>query len=410
MQSNFDEVLDYLYTRLPVFQRQGGKAFKPGLDRTFRLLDWLNNPQDKLKFIHIAGTNGKGTSAHAIAAVLQVSGHNVGLYTSPHLKSFTERIRVNGRNVTEDWVVDAVQQLKPAIEEIEPSFFEVTVGLAMQYFYEMRVDICVIETGMGGRLDSTNVIIPEVSLITNIGMDHTEYLGDTIPAIAREKAGIIKENVPVVIGADMVGDAVTVMYETSRQRCADIFHAKQTDYAGFDLSACPPYFQRNLPAILQTLSILQQQGWKLDHQHLIEGIENFIQITGMKGRFQLLSDSPKTIADVSHNAEGLQLLFDHIHQLPFDQLHVIYGTVNDKSLAPVFEVMPKNARYYFTQSHVPRALATEDLQRAAKQSGYTGDSFDNVNDAMAAATKNAGVRDVILVTGSTFVIAEIKNL
>lgn len=410
MHSSFDEVLDYLYTRLPVFQRQGRKAFKPGLDRTLRLLDRLNNPQEKLKFIHIAGTNGKGTSAHAIAAVLQVSGHDVGLYTSPHLKSFTERIRVNGQNVGEDWVIGAVEKLKPAIEEIEPSFFEVTVALAMQYFFEMQVDICVMETGMGGRLDSTNVIIPEVSLITNIGMDHTEYLGDTIPTIAREKAGIIKENVPVVIGADMVDDAVAVMHETSQQQRADIFHAEQKDYASFDLSACPPYFQRNLPGILQTLSILQQQGWKFDQQHILEGIENFIQITGMKGRFQLLSDHPKIIADVSHNAEGLQLLFDHIRQLSFDHLHVVYGTVNDKLLPPVFKVMPKNARYYFTQSHVPRALATEDLQRSAMQFGYAGDSFEHVNDAMAEATKYAGVHDIILVTGSTFVVAEIKNL
>ncbi|MCP4459515.1 MAG: bifunctional folylpolyglutamate synthase/dihydrofolate synthase [Cytophagales bacterium] len=402
----YSEALDNLYSRLPMYQRQGKAAYKGDLKNTILLLDAVGNPQEKFKSIHIAGTNGKGTSAHAIAAILQLSGYKVGLYTSPHLKNFTERIKINGAEISQKGVVDFVSKVKSKFEKIKPSFFEVTVAMAFQYFADEQVDIAIVETGLGGRLDSTNVLQPEVCLITNIGLDHTDLLGDTIEKIAKEKAGIIKMNVPVVIG-DMVENAVEIMEKAANRVGSKLIKTVQNDEYQY---AEIPYFNRNVPGVMGVINELRKQGWNIPKRTEQQGLANFAILTNLKGRYQVWGESPKVIADVSHNPDGLSILLNYVNDQAFNELHLIFGTVIDKNMSLIFKVLPENANYYFTQSAVPRSLDVNSLKDQAEKHGILGEAYKDVNLAKKAALSEATPDDLVLITGSTFVVAEIEEL
>ena len=404
---NYQETLDFLYQKLPMYQRVGKSAYKKDLKNTLRLLDALDNPHEELKTVHIAGTNGKGTSAHGIAAILQQAGYKTGLYTSPHLKNFTERIKINGIEIDQKFVIEFVGQLQGSIVDIEPSFFEITVAMAFKYFRTQNVDIAVIETGLGGRLDSTNVLTPEVCLITNIGLDHTDMLGDTIEKIAIEKAGIIKADVPVVIGKNQA-EVSSIFRKKSDEVGAELLMAEP------NASSLPedfPYYKSaNAAGIIEIAKVLQRLGYRIQNDDIKEGLANMELLTSFKGRFQVIEKSPDVIADVSHNPDGLSLLFSKITQLSKGQLHLIYGSVKDKDLKPIFELFPKNAILYWTESAVPRSLEVTELESHAASVGLYGKSFRSVNDAMESAKAQATTNDLILVTGSTFVVADIDNL
>jgi dihydrofolate synthase/folylpolyglutamate synthase len=426
---NYQETLDYLYGMLPMYQRIGQAAFKKDLGNTIKLCQALENPQHKFKSVHIAGTNGKGSSAHAIAAVLQAAGYKTGLYTSPHLKNFTERIRVNGQEIPPQEIVAWVAENKALIEEVKPSFFELTVALAFHYFARQQVDVAVIEVGMGGRLDSTNVIKPEVSLITNIGLDHTAILGDTLPAIAAEKAGIIKKGVPVVIGEKQdetspVFEQKALLEQAPLLYAADEFQLEKESPTGIrirhkampflekltpDIAAA--YFLQNIPGILASLQLLQEKGFKsINKESIKTGLENVKALTGLKGRWQVIDEDPHVIADVSHNPDGIRQLLRQLQAADYQQLFMIIGTVNDKDINTVLSLLPKKAFYYFCQADIPRALAAENLQEQAKPHGLNGKVVHNVNIALKDARSRATENDLILITGSTFVVAEIDEL
>ncbi|MEO9484642.1 MAG: folylpolyglutamate synthase/dihydrofolate synthase family protein [Ekhidna sp.] len=404
----YQETLEYLFARLPMYQRVGKVAYKKDLTNTLRLLDFLKEPHTKFKSVHIAGTNGKGTSAHCIAAALQSSGYKVGLYTSPHLKSFTERIRINGNEVSESFVVDFVDRIGPIIEEIAPSFFEITVAMAFDFFAKEKVDIAIIETGLGGRLDSTNVITPEVSLITNIGFDHMEMLGETLPEIAKEKAGIIKQGVPVVIGEVDEKSTFPVFKEVATALNAPLIVSKETSWKPNRLA--PNYLVKNLPGILTVLEELTRQGWEIGEHQMYAAIDQVNELTGLKGRFQILGENPLVIADVSHNEDGLKVLFDQAKDLNQGMMHLIFGSVKEKSLAPIFKLIPPNTKIHWTQSSVPRALPVEELAIQGVMSGLEGECFHEVKDALIQAKGRAKQEDLILITGSTFVVAEVEEL
>lgn len=403
----YTETLEYLYTRLPMYQRIGKSAYKKDLTNTIRLMDYLGNPHEKFKSIHIAGTNGKGTSAHGIAAILQMAGYKTGLYTSPHLKSFAERIRIDGAEISESWIIDFVDRIKPAIEEIEPSFFEITVAMAYDFFAIEKVQIAVVETGLGGRLDSTNVITPEVSLITNIGFDHMGLLGHTLTDIAREKAGIIKKRVPVVIGK-WQEETINVFKEAAERLDAPLIESKQASWEPQRI--VPDYLLKNCAGIETTISELVKQGWMITSDHIKEGLNQMNELTGLKGRFQVLSQSPLVIADVSHNEDGLNSLFDQLKKKCKGTIHLIFGTVKDKELTPIFKSFPNNIKAYWTESNVPRSLNVEELAIQAIFSGIEGECFKNVNEAISQAKEKVQPDDLILITGSTFVVAEVDEL
>lgn len=428
---NYQESLEYLYERLPMFQRVGAAAIKKDLTNTIKLLDALGNPHKRFQSIHIAGTNGKGTSAHALAAILQSAGYRTGLYTSPHLKSFTERIRINGLEVEQDFVADFVTQHRALIESVNPSFFEVTVAMCFAYFASKEVDIAVIETGLGGRLDSTNVIDPIISLITMIGYDHADLLGADLPAIAGEKAGIIKTGRPVVIGADQPGLlnvfvrksqnvraplflakslAITPLEQSTFGQSFEVNGLKSQSPVRFDTDITAGYFLKNLPGILMVVEHLRDMGFNIDIHAIEIGLGNIKGITGLKGRWQLLGEAPLMVADISHNEPGLSELFSQVANVAYQQLHLIVGMVKDKDIPKALQAFPRKATYYFTQSTVPRSLSAQSLSEQAAKEGFYGDVYENVNMAIAAAKKNAGATDFILICGSTFVIAEIEDL
>lgn len=404
----YPEVLEYLYSSLPMYQREGKSAFKKDLTNTIAFLRDLDDPHRKFKSIHVAGTNGKGTSAHSIAAILQVAGYKVGLYTSPHLKEFTERIKINGKEVERQFVMDFVEKNKASIEEIRPSFFETTVAMAFDYFAKEKVDVAVIETGLGGRLDSTNVLTPEICLITTIGLEHTDLLGDTVEKIAFEKAGIIKPKTPCVVGN--VGEGpMKVIEEVASNVQARLIKSRERKY-DFDLSKVPPYTSLNLPGVMAVIDELKIAGWKISLADTKEGVENYPSLTGFKGRFQLIQKNPLVIADVSHNKDGLKLLMSLVKESVQGKLHIVFGTVKDKPIQEILMELPKDSTLYFTQSHVPRSLPVDDLIGQARKVGLSGKPFENVNDAKKAALERAASDDVILITGSTFVVAELDEL
>ncbi|HMQ00003.1 MAG TPA: folylpolyglutamate synthase/dihydrofolate synthase family protein, partial [Cyclobacteriaceae bacterium] len=371
---------------LPMFQRIGAAAFKKDLTNTIALCEHLGNPQHKFKSIHVGGTNGKGSSSHMLASVLQEAGYKTGLYTSPHLKDFTERIRINGESVSEQFVVDFVARIKPQIEFIKPSFFEITVVMAFEYFAQQKVDVAVIEVGMGGRLDSTNVIMPVLSLITNIGTDHQEFLGDTPQKIAFEKAGIIKKEVPVVISEYQAEVADVFMKKAQEKNAAIYFAANEitcvkdargiflvTDTVNqnsiLTLDLAGNYQQKNLPGVLKSLRLLQDIGFQITAEQIQNGLAHVVRNTNLKGRWQQIGSNPLSICDTGHNLEGIQEVLQQIAQQHFETLHIVWGSVKDKDIAAILSLLPKDAKYYFCQAKIPRAMDAADLAKMAAKQG-----------------------------------------
>lgn len=432
MNKEFQEVLSYLYGLLPMYQRQGNVAIHKNLHNTLELCKYFGDPHKKIKTIHVAGTNGKGSSSHMIASVLQEAGYHTGLYTSPHLKSFTERIRIDGACVSEDFVVEFVKQNKAIIEKVMPSFFEFTVVMAFQYFVQNEVDIAVIEVGMGGRLDSTNVIDPEVSLITNIGLDHAEILGDSLPKIAFEKAGIIKKQKPVVVSElqeEVIGVFRQVAAENASQlyiageyiACSNlknenlrlVFDVLENGRPRFAKMVCDlggAYQVKNIPGVIKTLDLLSPEKFVITENALRRGLASVKQNTGLKGRWQILREQPFTVCDTGHNEDGIKEVATCISAQKHARLFIIFGMVKEKDPKKLLIHLPKEATYYFCEPDLPRKLPAEELFQAAESMGRAGRIVRNVNDAIAAANAEAGDDDLIFIGGSNFVVAEIDNL
>ena len=427
---NYQETLDYLFNALPMFQRVGASAFKKDLNNTLALCSHLGNPEKKFKSIHVAGTNGKGSTSHTLAAILQSAGYKTGLYTSPHLKSFTERVRINGQEITEQAVVDFVEVNKSFLDELKPSFFEMTVALAFWYFAKEEVDIAIIEVGMGGRLDSTNVITPELSVITNIGWDHMQFLGDTLPLIAGEKAGIIKPDVPVIISQTQE-ETTSVFLKKAIENHAQITFADQkiqlqkltsdnglAKYAvsengktyTLEYGLQGDYQLYNLPGILEAVDQLRRMSWTISENALRKGLKEVAQLTGLKGRWQILVEKPTVIADTGHNEPGIRAILSQLKSYSFDRLWMVLGMVQDKDISKILALLPKDARYVFCQADLPRAMPAELLAEKAAEYGLKGEVISEVNQALQFARKNAGADDLIFVGGSTFVVAEIEDL
>ncbi len=401
----YQETTAWLFDQLPMFQMQGASAYKKDLTNTLLLVEHLHHPETKFKSIHVAGTNGKGSTSSMIASVLQEAGFKVGLYTSPHLKDFRERIRINGEMISEEFVVDFVAFNKPFFEENQLSFFEMTVGLAFDYFAKEQVDVAVIEVGMGGRLDSTNIITPLVSVITNIGLDHTQFLGDTLPKIAAEKAGIIKSNIPVVIG-ECLDETKSVFVAKSKTENAPIYFAQDNPEVFYECALLGDYQIHNKKTVLQTIKLLQAQ-FKIEENHIMLGLKNVILNTGLLGRWQILKQKPFVVCDTAHNSHGLKVVVSQISKHQFETLHVVLGVVNDKDLDTILPLFPKNAKYYFCKPNLPRGLNAELLQDKAANFGLQGEVFDSVSSAYIAALDVAQDVDFIYIGGSTFVVAEI---
>ena len=427
---NYSETLEYLLEKLPMFSRIGAAALKPDLTNTIKLCESIGNPHHNFKSIHIAGTNGKGSTSHMLAAILQTAGYKTGLYTSPHLKDFRERIKVNGKMISEDFVVSFTERINPLIEKLEPSFFEITVAMAFDYFAAEKVDIAVIETGLGGRLDSTNIIVPELSIITNIGWDHMNLLGDSLEKIAFEKAGIIKENIRVIIG-EVLPETETVFENTAKGKNApfsiashkrqvvgwnwehhelvvEVSEQHQTDHKKYYLDLPGLYQTKNLLTVLEACSQLQQLGWKLDDKIIHQGLQHTKKLTGLHGRWEIIHNTPQLVVDVAHNVEGIKQLVQQIEMTEHHELHIILGMVKDKDVDNVLQFLPKNARYYFTKAQIPRALQEEELASKAKRIGLEGKSFSNIDFALMSAAQKAHKKDLIIVCGSVFLVGEVS--
>lgn len=402
----YQQTLDYLFKQLPMYQRVGKAAYKVDLSNTYLLCDLLNNPEHKFKSVHIAGTNGKGSTSHMLASVLQEAGYKVGLYTSPHLKDFRERVKINGEMITEEAVITFVKRNQLAFEKIQLSFFEWTVGLAFDYFSQQKVDIAIIETGLGGRLDSTNVVTPEVAVITNIGKDHTQFLGDTLKKIAVEKAGIIKANIPVVIGETQSETKAVFQNKVNELKSSIQFADKtikevlETDLKGF-------YQRKNVKTCIAVINILIEKNWNISKGNIKVGLQNVVKNTGLLGRWQILSEQPLIICDTGHNEEGIRELIHQIKETPHNKLHVVFGVVNDKSIDKVLNLLPKDAEYYFCEANIPRALAVKELFELVQQKGLKGKKYPSVQKALNSAKENALSDDLIFIGGSTFVVAEV---
>jgi dihydrofolate synthase/folylpolyglutamate synthase len=399
----YQETLDWMFSQLPMYQRQGKAAFKKDLTNILEFSKELNFPENKFKSIHVGGTNGKGSTSHMIASVLQEAGYKVGLYTSPHLKNFTERIRINGCEVEQQFVVDFIEQNKGFLADQGLSFFEMTVGMAFQYFAEQKVDIAIVEVGLGGRLDSTNIITPEVSVITNIGLDHTQFLGETLPEIAFEKAGIIKKNTPVVIGEKQAA-VEKVFLEKARTLNAKITFASYAD-EDFDTDLLGDYQKYNAKTAVKAIHRLE--GFLIDDDQIKKGLLNVVRNTNLKGRWQILNNNPKVICDTAHNKEGLSIVMKQLKKEKFDNLHIVLGVVSDKDLETILPLFPIDATYYFCQPGIPRAMDVKELKAKAADFNLIGEEFESVNQAYISAKENASTKDVIYVGGSTFVVAEV---
>jgi dihydrofolate synthase/folylpolyglutamate synthase len=404
---NYQETVNWLFNQLPMYQTQGESAYKPNLNNTILLANYLNNPEKKLKTIHVAGTNGKGSTSSLLASVLQEAGYKVGLYTSPHLKDYRERIKINGEEITEEFVINFVTQHKTFFESHQLSFFEMTVGLAFDYFVQEKVDIAIIEVGMGGRLDSTNIITPLISVITNIGLDHTQFLGNTLELIAFEKAGIIKPNIPVVIG-EYTNETKPVFIKKVAETNSEIYFASDLIEEVYPTALLGDYQIQNRKTVQQTLQVLTQQNeFIISEENTKNGFLNVIQNTGLLGRWQQLGDTPKIICDTAHNKHGLSIVLKQIEKQEFNQLHIVLGVVNDKDLSEILPIFPKKANYYFCSPKNLRGLNPEILKKKAAEFGLNGKVFNSVSEAYREAKKTAGSNDFIYVGGSTFVVAEI---
>jgi len=403
---NYQETLDWMFVQLPMYQRQGAAAYKKDLSNTILLVDKLENPEKNFKSIHVAGTNGKGSSSHMIASVLQEAGYKVGLYTSPHLKDFRERVKINGKEIPEQAVIDFVVANKTFFEENQLSFFEMTVGLAFQCFSDEQVDFAVVEVGLGGRLDSTNVITPEVSLITNIGLDHTQFLGDTLEKIAFEKGGIIKENIPVVVG-EFQEETYPVFEKLAQEKNAPMYLASKLISEVFESDLKGTYQKKNIKSVLQVLQVLKDKGVAISVEEIKRGLLKVVYNTGLLGRWQVLQESPKTICDTAHNKEGLFYTMEQLQNESYKRLHIVLGMVNDKDLSSILPLFPKDAEYYFCKPDLGRGLDAPVLQEEALRFNLKGTCFDSVNQAYKTAQENADSEDCMYIGGSTFVVAEI---
>lgn len=402
---NYQETLSWLFSQLPMFQHQGRSALNHKLDNIQALAAALGYPEQKFKSLHIAGTNGKGSSSHMLASVLQQAGYKVGLYTSPHLRDFRERIKINGEEIPESYVVDFVELRKPFFEAHHLSFFEMTVGLAFDYFAKEQVDIAVIEVGLGGRFDSTNIIKPEVSLITNISKDHTDILGTTLPEIAFEKAGIIKNNTPVVISEYQEETAEVFIKKAKLENAPIVFASSIETDLKTDLQGI--YQEKNIKGVLAVLDFLRNDFWEISEEDIKLGLENVVKNTSLKGRWQTLSENPTVVCDTGHNEAGISYVIKQIAQQKFDSLHIVLGFVKEKDVERVLDLFPKNAQYYFCKPNIPRGLDVAVLKEIASDKGLTGEAFNSVNEALLAAKKQALPSDFIFVGGSTFVVAEV---
>ena len=401
----YKETLDWMFAQLPMYQMQGASAYKKDLTNTLLLTEHLGNPETAIKAIHVAGTNGKGSVSNMLSSILQEAGYKTGLYTSPHLKDFRERIKINGEDIPESFVVDFMTANKAFFEANQLSFFEMTVGLAFDYFRKEKVDITIIETGMGGRLDSTNVITPLVSVITNIGMDHTQFLGDTITAIAGEKAGIIKPGIPVVIG-EYTEETKNVFLNKAAECSSEIYFASEYSYPEYESDLQGDYQIQNRKTVLKTIQVLNSE-FTVTEKNIADGLLNVIKNTGFQGRWQKINDKPQAIADTAHNSHGLKIVMAQLQKQQYDTLRIVLGVVNDKDLSEILPLMPKAAVYYFCKPNLARGLDAEKLQDAATGFGLKGHVYASVREAYQSALADAGEDDFIYVGGSTFVVAEV---
>jgi dihydrofolate synthase/folylpolyglutamate synthase len=388
-----------------MYQRMGKAAYKADLSNTIKLIDYLDAPHKSFKTIHVAGTNGKGSTSHMLASVLQEAGYSVGLYTSPHLKDFRERIKINGALIPKRSVSNFVKNHQPFFEENQLSFFEMTVGLAFDYFRKKQVDIAVIEVGLGGRLDSTNVITPEVSVITNIGLDHTQFLGNTLSEIAKEKAGIIKQNTPVVIG-ETLPETKPIFEDIAGEHGSPIFFAEEND-ADYSTDLLGDYQKKNVKSVIETIKLLNEGDWKVSNSDLKRGLNKTFENTGLHGRWQVLREQPKVICDTAHNKEGLSIVMKQVRKEPYKALHIVLGAVNDKNLDTILPLFPEEASYYFCSPNVVRGMPVLELKEQAEVFNLHGFAYESVKEAYTQAIKRAAKGDLIYVGGSTFVVAEI---
>ena len=434
---DYQQTINYLYSQLPMFTRDGPSAFKKDLTNTIELCGRLDDPQDKFKSVHIGGTNGKGSTSHMLAAILQIAGYKTGLYTSPHLRDFRERIRINGKMISEQAVVDFVGQHKADFEEIKPSFFEMTVAMAFDTFAKEKVDIAVIEVGLGGRLDSTNIITPLVSMITNIGWDHVNMLGDTLQLIAGEKAGIIKPNIPVIVG-EYQPEVADIFVDKAKEQKAPIRFASEewnilesevvspksevtkeyidihilkndSGLKTLDLSLDLPgtYQLKNVKTVLSAVDALREQGFAITDEHIHTALKQVKKLTGLHGRWEILSHHPLTICDTGHNPEGIAEVLKNIKSVSYENLHFVMGVVNDKDISKILAILPKDATYYFCKPNIPRGLDADSLKQQAANFGLAGKNYPSVKAAFKAAQTNALENDLVFVGGSTFVVAEV---
>jgi len=399
----YQETVDWMFSQLPMYQRQGQVAFKKDLTNILAFSKELGNPHLQFKSIHVGGTNGKGSTSHMMASVLQEAGYKVGLYTSPHLKNYTERIKINGKEIAKDYVANFISLHKKFLEKQGLSFFEMTVGLAFDYFANEKVDIAVVEVGLGGRLDSTNIITPEVSVITNIGYDHMQFLGETLPEIAYEKAGIIKENIPVVIG-EKHQEVEDVFLNKAKEMNSEISFASDSEH-DYKTDLLGDYQKSNLKTAIVSLKTLQ--NFEITNANMNEGLIRVVENTGLKGRWQIVQNSPKVICDTAHNKEGLQYVMEQLLRENYRNLNIVLGVVNDKKLDDLLTFFPKNATYFFCCPKIPRGLSASELKEKAKYFGLFGEVYDSVSGAYHKAVEGSSKVDLIFVGGSTFVVAEV---
>jgi len=427
----YQQTIEYLFSRLPMYSRIGAAAFKKDLTNTIILCEDIGNPHHKFKSIHVAGTNGKGSVSHMLAAILQTAGYKTGLYTSPHLKDFRERIKVNGVEINEKFITDFTEKIKPLIEEIEPSFFEITVAMAFDYFAKQEVDIAVIEVGLGGRFDSTNIITPELSVITNIGWDHMNILGDSLEKITFEKGGIIKPNIPVVIG-ETIPESKPIFEKIASEKNAPLHLATKernvaswewekheliveiaengkTDHKKYHLDLPGIYQSKNLLTVLETCSVLKDLEYDIDENEIRQGLQKTKKLTGLHGRWEVIHENPAIVLDVGHNEDGIKQIIQQIELTTHHELHIIIGMVKDKEIDTVLSLLPHSANYYFTQAHIPRALPAETLKEKAGEFNLKGKTYPDVNEAIKEAKSKSHKDDLILICGSVFLVGEVNG-
>ncbi len=402
----YTDTVNWMFQQLPMYQNKGKSALKKDLSNTLKLSAHLNHPEQHFKSIHVGGTNGKGSTSHMLASILQEAGYNVGLYTSPHLKDFRERIKINGQVVSKQFVIGFIKRNKTFLESNNLSFFEMTVGMAFDYFAKQKVDVAIIEVGLGGRLDSTNIITPELSVITNIGFDHVQFLGDTLEKIAGEKAGIIKQNIPVVIGQTQ-DETKEVFSSKAKSTNSEIYFADQLVEEVLESDLKGSYQEHNKKTVIQSITVLRELGYDISNSNLKKGLLNVVKNSGLQGRWQVLQQQPKIVCDTAHNKEGLSYTMQQLQAESYNKLHIVFGVVSDKDLDGIISLLPKQASYYFCKPNVQRGQDEKSLKEYFLKKGFTGNSYSSVNEALDAAKLNANMGDLIYVGGSTFVVAEI---